>query len=48
MEKHTRGNLTHVYYLIRYPDKEWDWLAYFTVVPKGLPVYVSKVADHDL
>ncbi|KAI0127595.1 cytochrome P450 [Xylariales sp. AK1849] len=24
------------------PKKEWDWLAYFTCVPKDWPVYVSK------
>lgn len=25
-------------------DEEWEWKAYFTIVPKGWPVYVTKVS----
>ncbi|KAK3938182.1 cytochrome P450 [Diplogelasinospora grovesii] len=25
------------------PKEEWEWQAYFTIVPKGWPVYVSKL-----
>lgn len=28
------------------PNKEWEWLAYFTIVPKSWPVHVTKRNVH--
>lgn len=25
------------------PNKEWEWAAYFTLVPRDWPVYLSKI-----